>query len=127
MRKKYNQDIVYKVHEVHKGKENKEMRHKLEEYQGKEKHRFTAKVIRYGSFYDYEKKENTTTILFRDVKSESGEVLTDHVWVRQDSYMKSIALKEGKVYSFEAKVGTYSRGRTARDFQLNKLRQFKAA
>lgn len=103
------------------------MRHKLGTYQDSKKHIFTAKMIRYGSYYDHEKKESTVTILFRDVKNTNGETLTDHVWVREDSYMKNTKLKEGKIYSFEAKVGTYSRGRTAKDYQLSRIRQIKAA
>lgn len=103
------------------------MRYKLGKYQDQDKHTFTAEMVKYGSFVDRSTGKKSKTILFRNVKSEKGEILTDHAWVREDSYMKEKQLKSGTVYTFEAKVGTYNRGRTAKDFQLNRVRQLRAA
>lgn len=103
------------------------MRHKLGDYQGKEKHTFSAKMIRYGSYKDRATGEEKTSILFRDLKDEDGNILSDHVWVKEDSYIKKTTLEKGRIYSFEAKVGTYNRGRTSKDYQINKLRHITAA
>ena len=103
------------------------MRHKLGNYQDRQKHRFSAKMVRYGSYKDRTTGKDQTTILFTELKDEEGTLLTDHVWVREDSYMKTAALKQGRIYTFEAKVGTYNRGRTASDYQISKVRQISVA
>ena len=103
------------------------MRYKLGQYQDQEKHRFTGEVVRFGSYVDRETGKKQTTILFKDIKAEDGKTLTDHAWVKEDSYIKGVGLKKGKVYSFEARVGIYNRGRTAKDYQLKKVRQMSVA
>lgn len=103
------------------------MRYKLEQYRGKEKHRFTAQMVKYGSYRNKSTGENHNTILFKDVKNEKGEILTDHAWVKEDSYTKNIKLEKGKIYSFEAGVGVYNRGKTSKDYQLRKVRQITVA
>lgn len=103
------------------------MRYKLEQYRGKEKHRFTAEMVKYGSFINKSTGKSHNTILFVNVKNEDGEILTDHAWVKEDSYIKNVKLEKGKIYSFEAGVGMYNRGRTAKDYQLKKVRQIKVA
>lgn len=103
------------------------MRYKLERYRGKEKHRFTAKMVKYGSYINKTTGENHNTVLFVDIRNEEGELLTDHAWVKEDSYIKKVRLEKGKIYSFEAGIGMYNRGRTSKDYQLKRLRQIKAA
>lgn len=103
------------------------MRYKLEKYQGGEKHIFTAKMARRGGYINRNTGKNENTILFTNVTDEDGRIVTDHAWVREDSYLRECSLTKGMVYSFEAKVGTYNRGRTAKDYQLNRIRQLKAA
>ena len=104
------------------------MRYKLGKYQGQGKHEFTAEMVKYGSYIDRDTGKTHKTILFKNVtSSNTGEVLTDHAWIKEDCYTKDMSLKKGTVYRFEAKVGIYNRGRTAKDYQLNKVRQLKAA
>ena len=103
------------------------MRHKLGKLQDQTKHEFTAEMVKYGSYLDRSTGKSQSTILFKDIRSSTGEVLTDHAWIREDTYMKRQSLEKGKVYAFEAKVGVYNRGRTAKDFQLNRVRQLRAA
>ena len=103
------------------------MRYKLEKYQGKVKHTFTAEVTKKGSYLDRDTGEKKKTILFTNVRDEKGKIVTDHVWVKEDSYLKDQTLTKGKVYTFEAKIGTYNRGRTATEFSLNKVRRIEAA
>ena len=66
----------------------------------------------------------TFTLTEADTK---GKVLTDHVWVREDSYLRKSSLTAGKLYAFEARIGTYDRGRTSRDFRLTKIRKITVA
>ena len=84
------------------------MRYKLEKYQGKVKHTFTAEVTKKGSYLDRDTGEKKKTILFTNVRDEKGKIVTDHVWVKEDSYLKDQTLTKGKVYTFEAKIGTYN-------------------
>lgn len=103
------------------------MRYKLGRYQGQGKQAFTAEVARYGSYIDRNTGKVCRTILLKDVKNEAGKILTDHAWVKEDSYIKDKDLKKGVSYHFEAKVGIYNRGRTSKDYQLSRIRQLKAA
>lgn len=103
------------------------MRKQLAKIQDGKKHTFLATMERYGSYVDRATGEKTRTILLKNITDSAGTVLTDHVWIREDSYLKNSTLIVGKLYSFEAKVGTYDRGRTARDYRLTKIRKLASA
>ncbi|MCR5238107.1 MAG: hypothetical protein K6E34_13000 [Lachnospiraceae bacterium] len=103
------------------------MRKQLAKIQDGKKHTFLATMERYGSFIDRTTGEKTRTILLKNITDTAGKILTDHVWVREDSYLRNATLAAGKLYSFEAKVGTYDRGRTARDYRLTKIRKIATA
>ena len=103
------------------------MRKQLAKIQDGKKHTFLATMERYGSFINRVTGEKTRTILLKNVTDTKGKVLTDHVWVREDSYLRKSSLTAGKLYAFEARIGTYDRGRTSRDFRLTKIRKITVA
>ncbi len=98
----------------------------LEKYKDGNKHLFSGKIERFGSFIDRASGKKVDTVLITDLFNENNEALTDHVWVKQKK-MDKYGLKTGQRYTFMARVGTYQRGRTAADFQLKNLTQFAVA
>lgn len=108
-------------------KEDGIMRKQLAKIQDGKKHTFKATMARYGSFVDRETGKRLRTILLTDIRDDTGRVLTDHAWVREDSYLKGMTLVEGVDYTFEARVGIYDRGCTAKDYRLARIRKMAAA
>ena len=98
----------------------------LEKYKDGNKHSFSGKIERFGSFIDRASGKKVDTVLITDLSGEDNTILTDHVWVKQKKVNKYNIIP-GKRYTFKARVGTYQRGRTAADFQLKNLTQFAVA
>jgi hypothetical protein len=74
------------------------------------------------------------TILFKDVKYESGDLATDHIWFTVGKTIASLELKEGDRISFEARIGRYMKGyvnyrecidESIPDYKLNRPTKFK--
>lgn len=98
----------------------------LEKYTDGNKHRFKGTIERFGSYTDRESGKIIKTVLLTSIEDENDRPCTDHAWVK-DKCIDKYGLKKGERYSFMARVGTYKRGRTARDYQLKNLTQFTAA
>ena len=98
----------------------------LEKYKDGKKHQFQGKITRFSSYIDKKSGKRTETLLITDVLDEQGRPCTDHAWVAEKGIRK-YGLETGKIYTFMARVGTYSRGQTAFDFQLKRLSNFKTA
>ena len=103
------------------------MRRKMEKYKDGEKHRFTGAVERFGSFIDKESGKLKKSVLLMDIRDEKGNLCTQHAWVTVDKRLEQAGLLEGVKYSFQAKVGTYKRGRESYDFQLKRLSEVALA
>lgn len=101
-------------------------RYKLEKYKDGEKHLFKATVDRFGSYPDKESGKYVQTILFSDIYGEDKKRCADHSWIEIDKKIQNANLMVGETYTFMARVGIYKRGRTASDFHLKNLCQFKA-
>lgn len=55
------------------------------------------------------------TLLLVDVKDKNGATLTDHVWFHLTKGLDKADLKPGDMVRFEARVGTYRKGRRDSD------------
>ena len=102
------------------------MRIKLGKYQDGEKHRFEATYIRKGSYIDRTTGKQKMTVLLGGITDEYDRECADHAWIPVKCVEK-YQFKQGKRYTFMARVGTYKRGRTASDFQLRDICQVAAA
>jgi hypothetical protein len=71
--------------------------------------RFTGVFVRYGHKAAY-KGPPITTLLFREVKNQLGEVVTDHIWFTMTKGFEQCDLEEGDVVSFDARVKEYWKG-----------------
>ena len=98
----------------------------LEKYQDGNKHIFSGKVERFGSFTDKESGKKIDTVLITNLTGEDNKELSDHVWIT-DRKIAKYELKKGLRYTFRAKVGTYRKGRSVTDYQLKSLSQFAIA
>lgn len=82
------------------------MRVKLKDRLGK-RGRFTAQISRFGlkrsSF------GTQPTCLVKDVRDESGDLITDHLWFRVGKLLRGLALAEGDEIEFYATVGSYEK------------------
>lgn len=84
------------------------MRHKLRNSEGQRK-RFSATFERFGEKRGF--RGNTIrTLLLKDVRDESGKIVTDHIWFDYTSGFKKIVLKQGITIGFDARVKEYLKG-----------------
>ena len=64
------------------------------------------------------------TMLLKDVKQmETGNVVTDHLWLTVGKTLQNLNLKVGDIIIFNARVGTYRKGKnfSKQDYKLNRL------
>jgi hypothetical protein len=71
--------------------------------------RFSATFVRFGAKKAY-KGPPIKTALFRDVRDEAGNQVTDHVWMVVGKQLEELALAEGDRIQFEARVASYVKG-----------------
>lgn len=73
--------------------------------------RFRATFVRYGKATAY-KGAPLTTILLRDVKLvETGEVVTDHLWLKVGKQLGAVGwLHDGDAIEFDARAKRYEKG-----------------
>lgn len=91
------------------------MREELQARDGK-RGKFTATFARFGSKTAY-KGPMIKTALFRDIKDESGEIVTDHLWFTVGKQMEALNLTPDDRVAFEARVKPYRKGyRGHRDY-----------
>lgn len=50
------------------------------------------------------------TVLLVDIRNSKGEILSDHLWFKMGKGFDSLKLKPRDAVTFEATVGTYTRG-----------------
>ena len=84
------------------------MREKLKEQEG-ERNIFTGEFERYGwkSGYKYPLK----TVLLLNIKNESGELITEHLWFNfTKGFEKLGELKKGDIIKFKARSKSYTKG-----------------
>jgi hypothetical protein len=69
---------------------------------------YTCELIRIGSKPGY--KDNNVTILWKDVKDETGQIVADHLWSNMTKGFKQADLKPGDLVEFRATVEKYDKG-----------------
>lgn len=85
------------------------MRQGLEKINGK-RDIFTGIFERYGTKTNF-KGYNEKTILLKDIKRGSKDIITDHVWFSMTKGFKALGeLKEGDIIEFNARVREYRKG-----------------
>ncbi|HXS93158.1 MAG TPA: hypothetical protein VN736_01065 [Candidatus Limnocylindrales bacterium] len=65
---------------------------------------------------------NDETVLLRDIRDESGRMVTDHLWFRLTVKFGELFLVPGEVISFDARVDGYTKGygRDDYDYKLSR-------
>ena len=71
--------------------------------------RFTCEFVRYGKKRAY-KGPPILTLLFKDIKNELGQIMTDHIWFVTNKGFQQFELTAGDVVSFDARVKQYWKG-----------------
>ena len=69
---------------------------------------FTGVFVRFGEKRGYKGPE--PTILLKDVRDESGKVVTDHLWFNLTKGFAALNLKGGETVEFRARVKWYVKG-----------------
>jgi len=79
---------------------------------------FTGTFIRFGTKKGYRHKE--TTVLLSDVRNDTGEVITSHLWFNYTKEFKRLwevkELRTGKIIQFLARVKPYTKGYRKDDY-----------
>lgn len=106
------------------------MRKKLENYMGRDKVPFVGTVERFGCYIDKETGKQKHTVLITELygldNSNKPTVrCAEHVWIKKDKRVEKANLEVGETYVFTARVGTYKKNRTTKDFQLRDICNFK--
>lgn len=81
------------------------MRKSLKERYGR-RGKFSAIFKRHGVYRGFQ-GHHVPTALFIDVKDESGQVVTDHIWFNVGKYIHELALQPGDEVFFVARVTKY--------------------
>ena len=69
---------------------------------------YTGEFVRTGSKHGY--KGNIVTIIWKDVKDETGQIVADHLWSNMTKAFKQADLKPGDLVEFRATVKKYPKG-----------------
>lgn len=85
------------------------MRDKLEKMGTDERHTFIGTVGRFGHKDSY-RGGPIPTVLFKDVKNENGEIITDHLWFNFTKGFQKADISENDLVQFNARVGYYEKG-----------------
>jgi len=75
--------------------------------EGKRSH-YTGEFVRKGIKHGY--KGNTVTVLLKDIKDETGQIVTDHQWFNMTKGFEQADLKLGDLVEFRATVKKYIKG-----------------
>lgn len=99
------------------------MRQKLKEIGNETRVRYSAEVGRCGIKFNGFKNFPERTFVMKDVTLvNTGEIVTDHLWVTVGKTLSELNLKAGDKISFDARVGSYKKGHFNRkDFKLNRM------
>ena len=71
--------------------------------------KFTGIFVRYGVKPAY-KGPPIETLLFRDVRDQTGKLVTDHIWFTTTKGFDVYKFNDGDVVSFDARVKEYWKG-----------------
>ena len=83
----------------------------------KERKKFLARVAKFGEKASYIGWPQETVML-KDVKdAESGEIVTDHLWMIVGKQFESAHLTIGDNISFYARVTAYTKGYKGRNYE----------
>ena len=69
---------------------------------------YTGEFVRTGSKHGY--KGNIVTIIWKDVKDETGQIVADHLWSNMTKGFEQADLKPGDLVEFRATVEKYDKG-----------------
>jgi len=70
---------------------------------------FQGTVARFGTKPAY-RGPDIPTVLLRDVRDASGQIVTEHVWMVQGKQLQALCLQEGDMVAFDARVTSYIKG-----------------
>jgi len=110
------------------------MRKELAKEEGQRK-KFRAVFSRLGKKTSYKGYSEDTLLLKNIVDTETSRIVADHVWFTFSKGFEKIALEEGVVIEFEARVKEYRKGyvnnqyginKSAKDFKLSHPTKIKA-
>lgn len=83
------------------------MRNKLKKING-QRDVFTGVFVQTGHKNGY--MESLPTLLLKNIKDKSGQVICDHLWMNETKGFQQLDLTEGDVVEFSAKVEKYLKG-----------------
>ena len=104
------------------------MRQKLKEIGTETRERYKGTVGRCGIKYNGFKGWPERTLLVNGVIDDcTGEIITDHIWFTVGKTLAELDLKAGDEITFNARVGTYRKGKhfNKKDYKLNRLTQIE--
>ena len=100
------------------------MRKKLKAIGTETRERYRATIGRCGIKYNNFKKAPERTLVLNNVAhTNTGKVVTDHLWITVGKTLSELDLKAGDVITFNARVGIYRKGShfRKRDYKLNRM------
>ena len=106
------------------------MRQKLKEIGTETRERYKGTVGRCGIKYNGYKGWPERTVVLNDLISvNTGEKTTDHIWLTVGKTLAELDLKAGDEITFNARVGTYRKGKhfNKKDYKLNRLTHIEVA
>lgn len=85
----------------------KQGRTELRENEGK-RTAYTGEFVRNGIKHGF--RGDIITILLKDVKDETGKLVTDHLWFNMTKGFENAKLEPGDIVEFRGKVEKYTKG-----------------
>ncbi len=95
------------------------MRKNLQDKVGLRK-KFRALFTRFGKKVNYNGYTDITILLTEIVDAETSLVVTNHHWFAYTKGFEKVALKEGAMIEFDARVKIYKKGYVNRKLSINK-------
>lgn len=97
------------------------MRKKLQGHEGERK-LFQATVEKFGKKMNYLGYSEETLLLKKIVDIETQAVVSDHIWFTYSKTFQQLALKEGTLIRFEARIKQYTKGYVNRRYKIDQRR-----
>lgn len=69
---------------------------------------YTGEFVRTGTKHGF--KGDVKTVLLKDVKDETGQIVTDHLWFNMTKGFEQANLQPGDIVEFRGKVERYIKG-----------------
>ena len=111
------------------------MRHGLKNNVGERK-KFRAVFVRMGKKTGFKGYSEETILLTNVTDTETGRLVTDHVWLNLTESFLAAGAKEGMTIEFEARIKEYAKGYVnkrykidlqKKDFKLSHPKKFRVA